>query len=272
MAEEPEKYKKIIRVFRITLILFVAIFLVWLIDANFAPRGVWQVSYNNLKKSTPFVRFEDPNPFIGYFNASQKLNWIIYNDLTKFHVKLPVSFEKMKLVISYQNTGQDLIFFESQSRVGLENKKVILVADFLDRIDWPRISGEEFNLWQRDSARQFLSLEEFLSDPPAQDKILNLNYETMAQKLGLDAKEVYGRREKEFSLDDYDYIIADYEPLENKSGVKQARFEFELRDLFVNDNNFYFNLYAPGLAANQGKVMIDKLEITAFKKPLWVRF
>lgn len=271
MTEEPQKYKKLIRGLRIILVLFASVLLIWLIDANFALRGVWRVSYNNLKKSTPFVRFEDPNPFFGYFNASQKLSWALYNDLTKFHVKLPVSFEKMELVIDYQNRGQGLIYFESQSRVGLENKKVIVAADFLDEIDWPKLAGEDFNLWQKGSARQFLSLEEFLSDPPAKEKILNLNYDTMPKELGLDGKEIYGRREKEFSLADYDYVVADYQPSGNKNSARQARFEFDLKDLFIRENNFYFNLYAPGLAANQGKVEINKMEITAFKKPVWQR-
>ena len=72
-------------------------------------------------------------------------------------------------------------------------------------------------------------------------------------------------------LDDLDYIIADSYtlPTKNEDGWSTNTVEFDLSDLYINDDNkVQFMLSSPGLHDNEKEVRIAEIKVTLEKPPL----
>jgi len=142
--------------------------------------------------------FGQSSPFILDFFPSERMSAVgkdaggYYQSITSepvyFDLKVPRPFSKIKAEITYDNKDVPVLKLGAQaSPFDWEYQMKTLENQYIDRLDWPKITEDGVTLFQKE--KKFASIKDFLKNLPATNKIAVYDYNL-----------------------DYDFKIPNYEP------------------------------------------------------------
>lgn len=202
---------------------------------------------------------------------------VMEKDKLYFDVPLKDTFTSAVFKVKFRNDNQEELNLrvpvhqgvEDAVKYYLENKTL----DFLkDSGDWISAQDESTLLLQKQQVtRMFTSVKEFIEHlPVSRDKrgmVAYMGDYTFPLQADISKTQVIAVDQLAEDVDNFDYIVARYEPWSKKDNWKINQYEVVIPELFRKKNSTLpFYLESPNLEKEKNKIFIDSVEIT-LKKP-----
>ena len=264
--------KKIIILFRTSLVICAFILFLWLFLKDFAPSGVLVLKNDfsplladgsNTGKDKQISDLY-PHVRVREMEKDEYGDWFqnMYVDPVYFKVNPPREFYKAKLKIKYKTERQT--FFQAGVKEGLGDldfKFAPLEFLALDNLSWHKIRKNGLILYQKN--RRYNSIDEFFENPPKDGRIAIYNMDMEI----LDSKKYRTCvLNLKTDLDYVSYIIADYVEPKIKDGWKFSEAEFDISRENFEDGRLIFILSAPNIDVNKGSIDISEI-IVELQRP-----
>lgn len=261
--------RRIIYFWRIILWLGVGFCLLWLFYQNLVPTGIL-VLHN--KKGSAASPISDLHPAKRLIEINEddpphrraSNNQTFYIDPVYFDVKVPRRFDKIMVDIAWQNQAQPIL--ELGARKARDEFNFILKPlqnKIIDTLDWSCGRFDGILFCQKE--KRFQSLADYLAKPLG--RLVTYHYRP-AEKIKYDEMNVNSK------IENYDYLIADYEPPESLgNNWFKRRLEFNWEDFALYVNEISFVISAPELHQGHGQIVLGDMTITLQRPPLdWEEF
>lgn len=264
--------KILIWVWRIFLFAVCLCFFLWLIWQNLIPSGYLKVVKNFCRDYYPQYFLESkhaenisglyPEGRVGKIEIDEKGRCFqqFFDEPVYFKIKLPRSFERVKLKIFYQNENQRLL------QLGLMRKKEEplnwqfqlqpIENQIFDQLDWYKITQGGITFWQK--RKRFNTIQQFVNNVPIDQKTATFYYEFTPEAVKNLAKVVAWNYKT--PLQYIDYIITKYQPPKIIDDLKMAEVKFFITPEFFDGHQIEFIFSAPDLIKNQSRVKIYRIE------------
>lgn len=268
MTIEHRSKLKIVSLFlKIFLGIIPLLLIAWLFEQNFCFTGKKILTYD-FKKTNPFISHLEPWERLSSISEDGK-NYFqeMRGDMVYFTVKKNGDFDKISVIVEYQNPKAQL--FDLGLRINKKEAylKLPLEAKILDSLPWERTTDNDGVLYQKE--KKYPSLKEFLEKFPKDKKVVVYNF---------DLKK-YFPKEKNFSnvsplrvntnLDETDFILANYHSPEKVGDSLEAKNTFNFRDAYVDEKGeIKFLLSAPALNETGTAIQINKIKVVFERPPL----
>lgn len=273
--------KNILKIYRCLLILGALAFLVWLLHKNIIVQGQLFLTKDFCFPSR-FISDLYPEERVGDVEEDDAGNCFqrIFVEPVYFKVKVPRTFARAKVKITYANPQQPIFQF------GLMKKKEypldwrfslrLLENKIFDDLSWHRLTEQDVSLWQK--KKRFENIYEFVNDVPDDQKTVTFFYQFSPEAVKDKTKVVEWNAET--NLNYVDYIIARYQSPEvvasralTQEVWQENEVEFFAGDEHMNDHSLEFIVSAPGLTNNRYEVKIRKIEVELSRTPTdWSTF
>lgn len=259
---------KVLKIYRLILILAALLLFTWLLNKNVVIDGQL-FAVRNFCDSSRFISDIYPENRVGGIeyengNCFQR----IFVEPAYFKVKVPRTFSKAKVKITYSNPDQPL--FE----IGLMKKKEFpldwrftlrpLENKIFNNLDWDLIVKEGISLWQKQ--KRFATIHDFVNNVPDDQKTATFHYQFSPEAIKDSTKVIVWNLET--NLDYVDYIIAQYQAPEvvvsqllTETIWQEKLVEFLVGGEYMNNNHLEFILSAPSLTHSRHEIKIKKVEI-----------
>jgi hypothetical protein len=254
--------KIILKIYRVVLIILALIFLGWLLNKNIVPQGQLQIETDFYDESN-FISELYPKERVGA-DKDKEGGQIIFIEPAYFKVKVPRTFDRVKIKMVYQNKEQELL------QMGLLKKRTDpldwrfslkpLENQALDNLDWFKLTEQGISLWQKN--KKFDSIYDFVNNLPA-GKIITFFYAFSPEAFEKEQETIIKEWSPELSLSEADYVIANYVSPQTISlkGDKEQILEFWAGQEHLNENAYEFMISAPGLEDYRRQIKIKEVLI-----------
>lgn len=144
----------------------------------------------------------------------------IQDDPTYFSVHFPqTDFETLDVQIAFRNDGQPIVEYGALIDVFSQAYDLRPLHNLLiEELPWSVVSTEDVTLYQREP--KFDSVEAFLQDLPARDRVATYHYDIEAP-----------------------YILADYQPLGGEQVIDASLRGYHQYKTYIKDEDFYAQLF-----------------------------
>ena len=260
--------KIILWLWRSILIIAVIGLLVWLFIQNLAISGHLEVA-KDFCQSSNFISDFYPKVRVGEIETENNVCFQrIIVEPVYFKVKVPRTFNQVKVKIVYQNEKQPLF------QLGILKKRTLITDwqfqikplenQILDQLAWFKISEDGITFWQKE--KKFESIHRFVNNLPEDKRIATFNYGFSPEAVK-NPDKIIGWNLKT-PLKYVDYLIADYQSPDKEGMWKIAQAEFFINPDFMTDHSLEFILSAPGLDENRAEIKIRRIEIFLDREPV----
>jgi len=259
---------KVLKIYRLILILAVLLLLAWLLKKNVVINGQLFVS-RDFCDSSRFISDLYPENRVGgveYENGDCFQR--IFVEPAYFKIKVPRTFSQAKVKIIYANPDQDLF------GLGLMKKREFfldwrftlkpLENKIFNNLDWELIVAQGVSLWQKQ--KRFASIHEFVNNVPDDKKTATWHYQFSPEAIKDSTKVIVWNPKT--NLDYVDYIITQYQAPEvvasqslTETIWQENSVEFLVGGEYMNDNHLEFILSAPSLTHSRHEIKIKRVEI-----------
>lgn len=235
--------------------------LIWLFVQNLVISGRLEI-VKDFCQSSNFIANFYPKIRVGEIEAEEDFCFQrIIIEPVYFKVKIPRTFNQVKVKIFYQNEKQSLF------QIGLLRKKIEptdwqfqlkpLENQVLDQLNWSKMTESGITFWQKE--KKFESIHQFVNNLPEDKRVATFNY-TFSQEAVRNPSKVIVWNLKT-PLEYIDYLIANYQSPQIKNEWKIAQAEFFVNPDFMTDHNLEFILSMPGLDENRAEIKISRIEV-----------
>jgi len=191
---------------------------------------------------------------------------------------VPRTFDRVQVKIIYQNKEQELL------QIGLLKKRTHpldwrfslqpLENQALDKLDWFKLSEQGVSLWQKE--KKFERIADFVNNLPP-GKIITFFYNFSPEALAGDLNQEIIIKEwnKELSLSEADYVIANYvsPKIISLKGDKEKTIEFWAGQEHLNGNAYEFMISAPTLNDYRRQIKVKEVSVVLERpKTTWPDF
>lgn len=256
------KQANIIWIFRGILAVISIWLLVWLFWQNLVPTGIMVLEYDKGSPISPITDLHPEKRMIELADDNDVQRF--YIDPVYFDAKVPRAFDEVIVDITFQNQSQPILELGARKTRGawgfilkpLQNK-------IIDNLDWPCERYDKVIFCQREE--KFENLSAFFSNPLG--RVLSYNY-VIPEDVEHDIMNVNS------NPDNYDYIIATYEPAKSLGDDWYgASVAYDWRDFALYINEISFLISAPELHKGHGQIVVSDINITLKRDPLdWQGF
>ncbi|MFA5134736.1 MAG: hypothetical protein WC505_02995 [Patescibacteria group bacterium] len=195
---ELERIKKVFKNiwnWRTAIWLLPMVLIGWIIVQNYAPGGMLELQYTAEHGSKSISNFASKEP-VRYFSSEdesggQAVTQLITTSPLYFTLNVPRPFPKATISITYQNPDAQPVLnlgvLQSDGQYAFETMAHYspTIEDVINSVgtsDWKSIQEGDLILLQR-GKRNYLTIDEFLNDRPADNEILQYNYPVLKSEV-----------------------------------------------------------------------------------------
>jgi len=240
----------------------------WLLNKNLVPSGTLLLKKDFCAESR-FISYLYPENRVGVVEEEDNGCFQrIFVEPAYFSVNVPRTFTRAKVKVIYANPDQEIF------QLGLMKKRINLLDwnfqlkplenKILDELGWFKLTEQGIILWQKQ--KRFESIYDYVNNLPIDQKTATFYYYFSPEAVG-DPTKVVGWN-PETSLEDVDYLIADYLTPEviGRSLVDGAVWQEQIAEFsagaeYMNDRNLEFMFSAPGLTESRHEIKIKSIEV-----------
>lgn len=239
--------------------------LAWLFWQNLVPTGVLILEHRKVSPASPISDLHPQTRVIDLKDDGSSQRF--FGDPVYFDVKVPRQFDKVVVDISWQNQAQPILELGARK---IRGEFAFVLKPLQNKI----IEGEEVKTWSCErygeiifcqKKKKYQRLSDFFAQPAG--RVVTYHY-TPSERVKYDIMNVNTR------INDFDYLIANYEPPESLgSGWYRRRVVYDWQDFALHINQISFIVSAPKLQEGHGQIVVGDIKVTLQRPPLdWPGF